>query len=125
MREIKFRVWHKNGRVFTGLPNRRPVFAPSDDMIFSQFTGLKDKYGKEIYEGDIIRVIDTIFTPYPITEQTPRMILDVIYCEERAAFGCVITHEIHGDVYELFRFFVSGGEVEVIGNIYETPELLK
>jgi uncharacterized phage protein (TIGR01671 family) len=62
MRQIKFRVWIESvkkwiddGKPFTPYNCILNSFS-EDDLIFQQFTGLWDKSGKEIYEGDILRV---------------------------------------------------------------------
>ena len=124
MREIRFRAWdgermvnpQYNGERFSVCTNWKytkdgapPYWDYTDDVM--QYTGLKDKNGVEIYEGDIIK--DGL---------SPR----VFGFEEKrkTSYG-------HGDsgttlyVGYIFYFWGSGvGEIEVMGNIYENPSLL-
>ena len=85
----------------------------SDRYILSQYTGLKDKNGKEIYEGDIVKYYDS----YQMW-----LLASVIYED-----GCFSIKHPSWDDDILLRDFV-GEEmegIEVIGNIYENPELLE
>lgn len=79
-----------------------------------QYTGLKDKYGKEIYEGDICRCLDTDENEYlsAIKFERGAFIVDVNQCEYDYS---VLDWALEGDILE----------IEVIGNIYENPELLE
>ena len=61
MREIKFRAWDKNGQVMLQVGDKYGTTHPLDccnyalqgqNITLMQYTGLKDKNGKEIYEGD-------------------------------------------------------------------------
>lgn len=117
MREIKFRAW--TGKRMME-PSRNMVIDSYDgsvnwsfggnqpepmDCVLLQYTGLKDKNGKEIYEGDIIRA------QFPETQTTTgeaRMVVEDI-CSSYASLRDAILDE---------------RDVEVIGNIYENPELL-
>ncbi len=123
-RTIKFRAWdkeskymqyfnsHKTGilyyqeefEVSSGWDSMdRPTFnkTTKNQHILMQYTGLKDKNGKEIYEGDIVRCFSTKRCPHTV-------IWD--------GFGW--------DLEGLYAGYRWGGE-EVIGNIYESPELLE
>ncbi len=125
MREIKFRAWDKNGQTMhdVGLllighgataysypqPGEEANVGTEDtNSMLMQFTGLKDKNGKEIYEGDIVRFI------YNSTPQEER-IGPVEWNEEYCSwwFGKLLIEP------------TPRKTMEVIGNIYENPELLK
>ncbi len=87
--------------------------ADADRLVFEQYTGLKDKNGKEIYEGDLIRVLNDEFQ-IPAEDKTD--CAEVIYSEFETGF-----------VYTTWcgRVYVGRHDtsVEVIGNIHENPEL--
>jgi uncharacterized phage protein (TIGR01671 family) len=93
-----------------GLPDgTNPTFDKpvTERFEIMQFTGLKDKNGKEIYEGDILRAERWAF------------VWIVQWDEKKARFNCIINKERkHND-------FIPTTVVEIIGNIFENPELLE
>lgn len=108
MREVKFRVWHDDSYVdiydWAGVEWFDPVFGD-----WEQFTGLHDKHGKEIYEGDIVAV--GVYGSGNI-HNTQVVFRNSGFRLEKG----------HGAL--LFPS-CEAGNVEVIGNIHENPELLK
>lgn len=79
-----------------------------------QFTGLHDKNGKEIYEGDVLRV--------GVIEKTKQN-REVVY--ENGAFFTLVPADKKMVSSDHLVAYYSKEEIEIIGNIYENPELLK
>lgn len=104
MREIKFRAWDKR---FNNMIYDKPMailYLKDDNHEIMQFTGLLDKQGKEIYEGDIVKHTPTfpeLEGKYHIGEIKIEPSRGICVNNIPLAFG-----------------------PEVIGNIYENPELL-
>jgi len=146
MREIKFRAWDKRNKCFVGnslydycisfdgsigfINNNGNVDFNNDNEFYSdklelmQFTGLKDKNGVEIYEGDVLELV------------YPAEIFDgVVEMEEQRYVGEVIFKDANFEVWRGKTYLDMVGNsnpplapddntLEVIGNIYEDPGLL-
>src|SRR6185437_358813 len=124
MREIKFRAWHKEhkkmltvyvihqGTYSEGFVKNCQGYAPPNDQYYfkfdqaewMQYTGLKDKNGKEIYEGDIIMY-------HFKTKSTNDEFISKVFWDEYMWLT---------DEHSINRI----NDIEIIGNIYENIELL-
>ena len=139
-REIKFRAWNgikmyypetktpdNNATYLTFFNRENSIGWGLYDSVYEnrlcsgeyhnlmQFTGLKDKNGKDIYEGDIIKFWGSIPSDdpaYGYYEPT----MSVCYSEVWASFGFT-----DGGAFLPFK---QWDDMEIIGNIYENPELL-
>lgn len=89
-----------------------------DDLVVMQFTGLKDKNGKEIYEGDVLKInYSTHSTPaFKWQNKNRKRFYQVLFLDSK----WVIFHEKRTNLLSL----KMAKSIEIIGNIYENPELL-
>ena len=131
MRDIKFRAWHKgqnkmypaeemgrdeltistDGRGFVNVSEDGPQFSEYiTDMIPLQYTGMKDKNGVEIYDGDTIKCTDGAD--------------EIDMLDSNTGIGCVEWNDIYGfwsisKIENGLGDILQCGYVEIIGNIYE------
>lgn len=123
-RELKFRVFdnYRNRMVTVGVDNNASfnsdgtisthgVFGKNPIM---QYTGLKDKHGKEVYEGDIIKYETSIESGTGYIEFERGFV--IIWIEQKTDSPSIMN--------PLFYFGCSA-ELEVIGNTFEHPHLLQ
>jgi uncharacterized phage protein (TIGR01671 family) len=82
----------------------------TDKRILMQYVGIKDIHGKEVYEGDVL--------PY-------RNVVTYVDGSDSANLGMEVGFYAQRDNFESWRLLEVGEELEVLGNIYENPELLK
>jgi len=151
MREIKFRAWissenifswdkkkYPSGAMFTGFSfsdiysghdeanvtcgDGKIISEPKwDKIILMQYTGLKDKNGKEIYEGDILVLHHSTI----LSSNDPCPDRRIVMWDEDASRLCAAY--IDGNVNTSGYTFCKNNAsrfFEIIGNVHETPELI-
>ena len=93
------------------------VLVPNNNIVI-QFTGLLDKNGKKIFEGDIVRRIIETPSKFHFQIYDPSPLISQIFYDKAAFFvkGVAGMDLYLGAVHE---------RIEVIGNIFENPELLE
>lgn len=130
-REIKFRVWSLDEKEWMKYPTQEDFISQKEDfnnifdnenVVFQQFTGLKDKNGKEIYEGDIIifmgkwdekgNVLKPDYAPYQIIWLGGGCHAQLIQPSSPRSF------HIHNEI-----LFIGHTDNKIIGNIFENPEI--
>lgn len=137
-RVIKFRAWEERSKTMhynlswysdnggAVMAQERPLI----NALLLQFTGLHDKHGVEIYEGDVCRVL---YTDWPSKSNDDPRTLDQYLKDisrlasvEFVAFEwCFNFGKNRFGEFEYGSFIVGiYGKIEVIGNIYQNPELL-
>ena len=137
MREIKFRIWDKLAERFIkcdegyqghyvlslkGEFHNLQNGSGGDEYVVQQYTGLTDKNGVEIYEGDIIHYkFDGALYP----KEACDLLLTCIYCPIFGGYNFNAPNDSY--YYAEIRYYYA--EIrsydEVIGNIFENPELLE
>ena len=150
MREIKFRAFDIENKemlkvenlYFNNISNRVEIktlmysdYFNENEMILMQYTGLKDKNGKEIYEGDIVEIL-WYYRKTRYVVKYGEYKIDCCGCcyNEHNAYGFYLEHiklrdaqqSINDDEYA--QQSINDDEIVeivVIGNIYDNPELLE
>jgi len=133
-REIKFRAWDEIGEWMGDITSidfdEKSIFMTTrcsdDENCFEldktpimQYTGLKDKNGKEIFEGDVVEYNDF------------NSLRTGGHAEDKIIVGKVIFScgmwmvEENNCGHDLYEALVNDEELKVIGNIYENPELVE
>lgn len=129
MRELKFRAWVNDGYMaIQGTPDLETfqsfMFHYCNEKILMQFTGLKDKKGIDIYEGDVVNLSIEGFN------LKPHLVPFLIVFNIDGFQGCNLLKKksdfLNGTFFQQPRRFnyKEWKKLEVIGNIYENPELL-
>lgn len=131
MRSLKFRAWWKDTKRFldcdewymtcSGAKYLHYAVMPykDDNFIIEQYTGLKDKNGQKIFEGDIVKVNDD-FDKYGLNAGE---IYEVYF--NAGGFRCKHKYESSIARGDKGFWIDDGNDYEVIGNIHENPELLE
>ncbi|MEC1479235.1 YopX family protein [Bacillus haynesii] len=132
MREIKFRAWNKEKEIMVygneddseeywdgvissdvDMVNSLLRYNPPFEYIWMQYTGLKDENGRVIYEGDVVK-FKSVYYENKIMKAVVKF---------NGSLGSFVFDR--GDDLGPWRIDASMREIEVIGNVYQNPELLE
>ena len=134
MRNIKFRGktnaypsrwvhgYLANKKYINEYDNGDFYFTSIKEETIGQYTGLKDKNRKEIYTGDIVKITEKKnVSKHKVIPMKP-VIANIEWSEEYLSY-ILITLSIK-DAFENLADYLEEYDIEIIGNIYDNPELL-
>ena len=123
-RVIKFRAWDKEEKFMISADDYclLDAYEPLSDLIeqaqenfiLMQYVGFNDKYGQSIYEGDLL-----------IYDDDKDVMFEVFYHDEYAQFLCTRNYYRNNRCGGHIPRLEYGTKLNVIGNIYENPELME
>lgn len=137
MREVKFRAWDKEyqemkynaEQAYDGCGQLHAIdcfgqLLEEENYKVMQYTGLKDKNGKEIYEGDIVKYCPNYRAFLAVDEIRNEIKRGVVVWNEQGFYAIDDNYPSNKD-YMSYPVPMLIGGLEVIGNIYENLELLE
>ena len=121
MRDLKFRAWWKDTK--EPVPDFMEEYLMdtlnNDDdnpFVWHQFTGLQDKHGKDIFEGDVVELTNDNDCCTLSGTKTKHLVSFMAPC-------FVLLEEVNGK--GLGHFMWQNNILEIIGNVFENPELME
>ncbi len=115
-RQIKYRVWSKDTMLSYNEICHHPLWWFNDgDKVTQQFTGLVDKNGKDIYEGDIIETFTSQVSMFK-----GRQLFKIVWLKETANFIIWQSNSVWWTITEEYM----NNHCKIIGNIFENKDLL-
>lgn len=132
---IRYRAWDKHVKkirkvteihfddslIYLKANNGKGYYCSFSDIELMQSTGLKDKNGVEIFEGDVVRYTWDMLSDVNATEKGKKVRISKVFWSDWRASWAVGKKSCNND---LFRYARNGNTVEVIGNVWEDGDLI-